>query len=149
MLRSTSTVNRTRRWLPAVLILIVGGALSLYYSHKANVDAEQVQRFVFRLCQSAAHGEDIARRLDSTSPVLADAVKIQLAGMCGGQPELLASISVEVRPGDVDRLGDGAATHNTIVHLGGRPRLGLRLQHADEEDIRIIGYWLPGKLDTP
>jgi hypothetical protein len=142
--------SRTRRLLLPLLILIVGGALTIWATSRATKQAGQVEQLVHRLCEAAARGESVAGRLATSDPVMIYQLDRSLTGLFAGYPELLGEIAVEVSPGDSARLGTGteslvpaAATHTVLIRLGDQPRVGLRIMYVDERDIRLVGCFQP------
>ena len=142
--------SRTRRFILPLLILIVGGALTIWATSRATKQAGQVEQLVLELCESAARGEDVAGQLASSDPVIVDQLQRSLGGVFAGYPELLGDIDLEVAPGDSARLGMGTdslapavATHTVVISLGDQPRLGLRIMYVADNDIRLVGCFQP------
>ncbi|MHC4989423.1 MAG: hypothetical protein ACYTGC_00440 [Planctomycetota bacterium] len=129
-----------RRWIAPLAILAVAAGLGWWGSREQAQRSEDVQGFVNRLLAAEAQRPPVTGpgSIDLRTPELTARLEVLRAAR--------ARVETSVRPGDIDGLGDGRATHTVVLSLDGTPRLGLRLLHhggSSELSISVIGYWIP------
>ena len=121
-----------RRLAPALVIVLVAGALGVWSSRRQARQNREVHQLIVELCEDVSAGRNpaivdplISRPLVSTlQPFVEDATPL----------------TITVRPADSDHPG---ATHTAMLSQDGRDILGLRVVHRNRiEDAVIIGFWL-------
>lgn len=138
-----------RRLIPAVFILLIGGAIAIWSSQNTAARVRVVEEQMTRLCLAIAAESDVSETFPA-QPHIRREVLPRLKSICAplAKPEL--ALSVQVSPGDVSGYGGAlggatsAATHHAVVMVNDEPVLGLRLAWEEPPGrAYIIGYWLP------
>ncbi|MHC4107410.1 MAG: hypothetical protein ACYSTY_04910 [Planctomycetota bacterium] len=126
-----------------VVILAVAAALAVWGSQQRQRTTEQVREMVQQVCYEMAHDGDVTRRLAGTDPMVARPLVSQLRELIDAQA--LDTLGIDVAAGDVDEIGSAQqpATHIAVIRLAGTERLGLRLLHSGEDELTVIGFWVP------
>jgi len=142
------SVSWRRRLLLPVLILIVGGTLTLWAAQRENRRIEAIERLATELCQSAAAGADVPHRLPTADPLLARRLAPVLKRICEPLKDNPQSLEVIASSSDAPGFSDGSATHHAIIRIAGADRLTLRLIF-ENDNLLIVGYALPAAIDPP
>ncbi len=134
-------MNNTRKYIPALIIIVVGASVAWWSSHSASRITKHIQTEVAKLVPQY-HVNPAA-----VLPLLADPV---LEPMLASSLSYLYNESIDnhtyrvvVTRGDDKEFGDGTATHVAVFQLDNTPVTGLRIICENDGDpLRIAGIYL-------
>ena len=131
-----------RRLLTSAVIVVAALALALWFSKRERQKYAEIRACIECLCESfvASDGGD-ATPCPGCDGV--DSSLREIRGLVLSIPDSQISlIDIQVAPKGLAPFDRGAGSHEAIVLVGGKPRLGLFID-ATTEQIYISGYWQP------
>jgi hypothetical protein len=143
-LTSRARAGWPRRVAWPALITLVAGGIWLWSERLGDRCEREIRAVVEQLVVDVAAGRDQAAATWFDQPAIeAAAIEALRAAIPPGQGGV-GRLRVDVVRGDHPQFGNGSASHHAILAVDGRPILGLRLMHAnDESAARVIGMWRP------
>ena len=134
----------SRRIIMPIAIVLAAVVIAVWGWQADSQRVNDVEDYVFLICEDVANGRDPESRLRRTNPVLAKSIVDLLKVICLELPADLTGLEVTVHSGDSSAYGDGTATHIAMIRINGKEKLGLRIvKQSISGDMEIIGRWLP------
>lgn len=132
-----------RRLTTGAIVLIVAAALSIWISKRERQRYDDIRQCINCLCASLVGSSAAAPQPCGACD--GDAVSLRkikdiVSAIPDGQ---LSLISIDVAPKGLSPFDRKVGSHEAILLVGGRPRLGLFIDATTNEQIYITGYWDP------
>ncbi len=149
LITSTAAGNssRSRRIGLILAIIVVGGGLVLWSSHRAQTQAEEIHKRVTDLCESILRDDRIPTGITISNAAITEQLRLVLKGLSQNHGDIESNFTIEVQPGDYFHSKDHPATHIALIYIADDPQLGLRLTTDEQRGVIVLGYWLPQAFD--
>ncbi len=134
-------MNNTRKYIPSLIIIIVGASIAWWSSHTASSMSNHIQNEVAKLVPQYHKNPAVIRSMlvdPILEPMLASSLSYIYEKSMDNHP-----FQVVVTRGDNKEFGDGTATHVAMFQVDHTPVTGLRIICKNDGDpLRIAGIFM-------
>lgn len=129
-------MNSNRRYIPAIITIVIGAGIAWWSSHAASSVSKHVQNEVTKLVPRF-HADPSTIRPLLLDPVLEPMLASFLTRMHQKSIDHHA-FRIVVTRGDSEEFGDGTATHVATFQIDKKPVTGLRIICKSDDDPLLI-----------